>query len=483
MARPGTVVISIPPGPAGRVRRDLASIPCTSDTVELRADNLTTSDLTELVGGAARELIVSVRRPVDGGKFSGSDAERRAMFQAALDAGARWIDVEWGSAASELADGVHADRVILSDHGAACEHAPLTQRLERMSRSKAARLKLVARADRPSQIVAIRDLLRDRQDTRLCAFALGQPGALTRLLALAWGSWGTYAAVREGAETAPGQFTVAQMRDVFGVSSIRESTRLVALAGTAVWPASPSPAMHHAGYRALEMDRAYLPLQADDWGEVVTLSEALGFDGLAVTLPFKSAAAKFVARGDELTALSAAVNTIVFEGGVAVGFNTDGPAAVDRLEASGLHPGDRIDILGTGGTARAIAAALSCRGHRPRLWSRTPGRRLDLDPPLDHGVHAERTPGDTDWLINATPLRDETLIGAGVPARRGVLDAVYGRSPTALIRNARAAGLKAVDGLALLLAQAERQFELQTGQRPPAGLFAAAGQRHLDGFG
>ena len=98
-------------------------------------------------------------------------------------------------------------------------------------------------------------------------------------------------------------------------------------------------------------------------------------------------------------------------------------------------------------------------------------------------MHEQRTQGDTDWLINATPLCDETLIGKGAPARRGVLDAVYGPRPTTLVRRAKRAGLHVVDGLSLLVAQAERQFELHTGQKPPAELFAAVGQRYLDEFG
>ncbi len=474
------IVTSVLPGDADDAARKIATVPPGPDPIELRADRLSAQDVTDLVAATERRLIVTVRRVTDGGHFNGTEETRRDTLQAALDAGADWIDVEWDSESAALAAGPHADRVILSDHGAPCERDALVQRVERMSELPAARLKVVARAERPSQIVAIRDLLRNRKDARLCAFALGAPGALTRLLAPAWGSWGTYASLEQGAETAPGQFTAEQLRNVFDVLSIRESTRIVALAGHGIFPASPSPAMHNAGYRALDLDRVYLPLQARDWADVVALAEALGFAGLAVTMPFKTAAAAYVSRSDELSGISRALNTIVYTADGPIGANTDGPAAVDCLEAHGLDAGDCIDVLGAGGTGRAIAAALACRGYHPHLWSRNPGPALPVRPPIEPRLHGGRTPGDTDWLVNATPLRDETLIGAGAPARRGVLDVVYGRPPTTLVQRARRAGLHVMDGLSLLVAQAERQFELHTGRKPPAELFAAVGQRYLD---
>ena len=478
-----SIVTSVLPGDVDAAAREIAGLPPGPDPIELRADRLSAQDVAGLLAATERQLIVSVRRVTQGGHFDGLEQTRRDTLQAALDAGARWIDVEWGSEAAVLADGPHADRVILSDHGAPCERHTLEQRVERMSESHAARLKIVARAERPSQIVAIRDLLRDRRDARLCAFALGEPGALTRVLAPAWGSWGTYASVRTGDETAPGQFTSDQLRNVFNVLSIRESTRIVALAGRDILPASPSPAMHNAGYRALDLDRVYLPLQAQDWAEVVALSETLGFAGLAVTMPFKAAAADYVVRSDELSGLAGALNTIVYEDDGPIGANTDGPAAVDCLEAHGLDAGDRIDVLGAGGTGRAIAAALASRGHHPRLWSRNPGPARGVGSRIEERPHEDRTRGDTDWLINATPLRDETLIGAGVPSRRGVLDAAYGPRPTTLVERAKRAGLQAIDGLSLLVAQAERQFELHCGQKPPPQLFAEIGQRYLDELG
>lgn len=442
--------------------------------VELRADRLSSEEVTRIVESSPAEMIVTARPRSEGGEFAGSEAERIALLEAALRAGARWIDVELGSEAARLAEGADAARVILSDHGAPCERSALEQRLRLLGASAASRLKLVARAQRPDEIVALRDLLRDHGDDRLCAFALGAAGSLSRLLALAWGSWGTYAAAGRGAETASGQFTFNEMTALYDVRSITASTRIVALVGAEIYPRSPSPAMHNAGYRAIGLDARYLPLECERWEAAWTVATELGFAGLAVTMPFKGEALGALARVDELGLAAAAINTIVFDARGPSGANTDGPGALDCLQKRGLAPGDSIDVLGAGGTARAIAAALRAAGHRPVLWSRrgTDGRLL-----------SERASGSPDWLVHATPLRDRTWAEGGRAARKGVLDAAYGARATALVRHARDAGLAVADGLDLLVAQAELQFELQTGQKPPPGLLAEAGQRYLDGLG
>ncbi len=477
-----SIVTSILAVGTAAARDAIAGLPAGSDPIELRADRMTAAEVGDIVSSVDRELIVTVRRRVDGGTFDGGEQTRVEILRAALTAGARWIDVEWGSEAESLAGGGAAGRIILSDHGAVCEADELRRRLDAMSVSPAARLKIVARADDPGQIPAIRDLLKSAPDDRLCAFALGESGALTRLLAASWGSWGTYASLASGAETAPGQFSVEELRKNYDVLAIRDSTSIVALAGRAILPGSPSPAMHNAGYRALGMDRVYVPLQTADWDAVIRVSDALGFAGLAVTLPFKGAAADHCARCDDLSKRARAVNTVVMDGDEAVGANTDGPAAVGLLGARGITVEHTIDVLGAGGTGRAIAAALAMRGHHVRVWSRDPDPELDT-PRIEHRAHETRRPGESDWVVNATPLRDATLIGTGAPARRGVLEVVYGPPETTLERRARRAGLVVIDGLDLLVAQAELQFELHTGRKPPQGLFAAVGQRHLESLG
>jgi len=460
------------------------SLPRTGEPVELRADLLDQEEIRAVVGPADRDWIVTVRRTSDGGFFEGQEEDRAALLRAALEAGARWVDVELGSGLADWADGTDASRTILSHHGGRCELEVLRETYARLAATRADRLKLVACPDNAAQVFAIREILHEAGDPRLCAFGLGRAGVASRLLALAWGSWGTYAAPLRGAETAPGQFTVGDLERIYEVRTIDADTTLFALVGGAhILPGSPSPAMHNAGYRALELPRRYLPLPCDSWAEVESVASGLRLAGLAVTMPFKANAAGASVALDRVAEQSAAANTLLFETGGIRGANTDGPAALELLRAHGLMEGDGIDVIGGGGTGRAIAVTLAAAGFHPTIWRR---ETQDDDPAPEgvaEGLLETRRPGASEWLINATPRRDAGPFCGGVPARKGVLDAVYGPDTTALVAAGRAAGLAAIDGFALLVAQAELQFRLQTGADAPTGLFAECGQRYLASLG
>ncbi len=88
-------------------------------------------------------------------------------------------------------------------------------------------------------------------------------------------------------------------------------------------------------------------------------------------------------------------------------------------------------------------------------------------------------PASWDVLVNATPVGSEKMPGtpdghARRSTDRSCSTSVYAPADTELLHAARAAGCQTIGGIEMLIAQAERQFELWTGQRPPAGLFEAA---------
>jgi 3-dehydroquinate dehydratase type I len=479
----GAVIPSILDADLGSAVMTAERAPHGGDPIELRADLLDAAEVQAIVGGDGRDWIVTVRRTEEGGFFEGSEDDRAALLRAALDAGARWVDVECDSALADWADGPMASRTILSHHGGRCTVDALRETYARLARSEADRIKLVPRPESAPEVLALREILREARDPRLCAFGLGRVGALSRLLALAWGSWGTYAAVSRGFETAQGQFTLDDLERVYDVGAMNADTGLVLLAGGAhILPGSPSPAMHNAGYREVGRNMRYLPMPCESWAEVETLIAGLAPVGLAVTMPFKADAAR-VGEPDDIVSRSGAANTLRFESGRVLASNTDGPAALGCLGLSGLLSGDTVDVIGGGGTGRAIAAALAGAGFRPTLWRREPRAGEPAPAGVEEGVLAARKAGESDWLVNATPRRDGAPFGDAVPARKGVLDAVYGRERTALIRRAEAAGLRVTDGFELLVAQAELQFCLQTGVEAPESLFAERGQRYLAGLG
>ena len=233
---------------------------------------------------------------------------------------------------------------------------------------------------------------------------------------------------------------------------IRGTTTLVGLLG---WPTSHSlsPPMQNAGFDALGLDWAYVPLPTppERLGEAVRGLVATEFAGANVTIPHKQAVIPFCDELDEIAQRAGSVNTLVIREGVVLGSSTDGLAVASQLEPEGLS----ALVLGTGGASKAVAASLTTAGADVVVR----GRRDDGWPPSADGF---------DILVNATPVKDEVVVTPH-PGMQ-IVDLAYDPSgrPTALIEAARELDCHpCIDGLDVLLAQGAASFQLWTGEAAP----------------
>lgn len=222
---------------------------------------------------------------------------------------------------------------------------------------------------------------------------------------------------------------------------------------------SASPAMHNAAFAALGIDARYelVDVPASGLTGAVGALRGPGRIGANVTQPHKLAVCELVdALAPEVDRLGAA-NTIVRDGGRLVAHNTDLPALTEELGELGRF--DTAIVLGAGGAARAVRAALDDAGTAVRVIDRARWATL---PDLIGGA---------DLLVNATPIGTGTEESPVAPELLrpdlAVLDLVYRPSPTRLVRDARAAGATARDGCGVLLRQAAASFALWTGRRAP----------------
>ncbi|MDB5371465.1 MAG: shikimate dehydrogenase, partial [Belnapia sp.] len=220
------------------------------------------------------------------------------------------------------------------------------------------------------------------------------------------------------------------------------------LAGILGWPVghSRSPRLHGLWLRRHGIDGAYLPLpvRPERFAAAVRSLADLGFRGANVTIPHKEAAFAACDRVDPTAHRAGAVNTLVFRDGLIEGSNTDGwgflANCADR--APGWRPEDGpAVILGAGGSARAIAAALldaGCPGIT--LVNRTPARAEALARQLGGPIAvADRPPlAAAALLVNTTSLGMAgqpplELDLAALPAAALVADIVYVPRETPLL--------------------------------------------------
>jgi shikimate dehydrogenase len=266
---------------------------------------------------------------------------------------------------------------------------------------------------------------------------------------------------------------------------------LLGLVGAGI-RASLSPALHereaerlgmHALYQTIDIAERDLPPSAV--GEIVAAARTMGFAGLNVTHPCKQVVLEHLDELSPDAAALGAVNTVVFdEDGRAVGHNTDGTGFAASF-ARGLPDAElrRVVLLGAGGAGAAVGhAALSLGAERLTVVDvdadRAAGLARSLETQFDEGRTDHASPDDLPALLErASGLIHATPTGMahhpGLPLDPDLLhpdlwvaDIVYRPLETELLRSARDAGCRTLDGGGMVVFQAAASFALFTGLEP-----------------
>lgn len=263
-------------------------------------------------------------------------------------------------------------------------------------------------------------------------------------------------------------------------------TCLVGLIGRNIG-GSKSPALHEheadaLGIRCLYrlLDLAVLKCDVEALPQLLRSAELMGFAGLNITHPCKQAVIPLLDELSEEARAIGAVNTVQFDRGRRVGYNTDA-AGFGESFRRGLPgvPMDRVVQLGAGGAGAATAYAMLRHGvGRLQIVDSAPGRAAALAASLAHFFPAARVSAEQDvvaalgsaqGLINATPtgMREHPGMPVTAAALRSdlwVAEIVYFPLETALLRAARALGCRTLDGGGMAVFQAAAAFEIFTGR-------------------
>ncbi|MDD1776383.1 MAG: shikimate dehydrogenase [Candidatus Methanomethylicus sp.] len=259
---------------------------------------------------------------------------------------------------------------------------------------------------------------------------------------------------------------------------------------------SLSPLMFNSAFRTTGDDIAYLAFQvkAEDLGSAIEGLKALGFIGCNVTIPHKTTVVKLLGSMDRSAEISGSVNVIRNENGKLVGYSTDGSGALKAMAAAGIVPiGKRIQLLGYGGVARAVAFELAQRAKPKEIMiaGRDLPKAASLAEDIQPLVNAEAVPLDqaggpqVDILINCTPvgmwpkvnespIRKESLESSTV-----VFDLVYNPAETLLLKLAKDRGCRTLGGLEMLVQQGAMAFELWLGKKAPVDIMRKAAEEGL----
>lgn len=461
-----------------------------ADMVECRLDFLAKYDraaLRALLKDRPLPVIITCRPRRQGGRFDGDEPDRLGVLFAAAKFSADYVDIEDDVPESQRPKG----RVILSHHDFRGRPTELDDIVARINASDAEVCKIVFAAAGPEDALAACGILKSAKKPTI-ALAMGEHGVASRILARKFGAFATFAASQAGAESAPGQLTVEEMKRLYRWEAVGCETGVYGVIGCPL-AHSMSPAIHNAAFAAAGIDAVYVPLRIEPGAEnfnrfLDAASDAPWADlrGFSVTIPHKeNALARIGAENaDELSRRIGAINTLRVEpDGALRGWNTDYAAAIDALVAAmGVAredlAGRRVAVIGAGGAARAIVAALTHYRADVAVYNRTVSRAetlarefraksagLDALANLSAEIVINCTSVGMHPNVCDTPLPAEALGGVEV-----VFDTVYNPPETHLLTEAASAGCVCVSGVEMFVNQAAAQFEVWTGRPAPRGI-------------
>jgi 3-dehydroquinate dehydratase/shikimate dehydrogenase len=463
--------------------------------IELRLDFVARAlDLKRLLAEKRSELVATVRRPQDGGRWSGSEEARQMLLrQVIVSGGFEWVDLE-----TDVADDIKRfknTKRIISYHNLKETPEDLEEIHAKIAKQDPDIVKLAVTAKTLDDNRRILELV-CKSKIPTIGFGMGELGFPSRLMSAICGAPFVYAAFNKERGIAPGMPAYADVKKIYHLERANRETKVYAVVGDPI-AHSFSPLVHNAAFSKLGINALYLPIWAPR-GHFVDCLRAFAdrVEGYSVTIPHKEAAAHEAVWRDRTVDEVHAANTLVKGEHGLKAYNTDYRAFMESLLTalptdSNGKPMDLhrcpVLILGAGGMARTAAHALARAGCT--LWITN-----------HHHEKAERLAaevgGETvDWIgrnkegcriaINCTPIGmhpnvDESPLHIGyLRPEMTIFESVYTPESTMLVKQARDRGCTVVTGVDMFIRQAGYQFQLFTGHPPPTEIMLQAMRQAL----
>ncbi|WP_285020976.1 shikimate 5-dehydrogenase [Novosphingobium sp. fls2-241-R2A-195] len=247
-------------------------------------------------------------------------------------------------------------------------------------------------------------------------------------------------------------------------------------------PGNAGSRLHNWLYDHYGLDYVYKSFSTSDLAAAVGGIRALAIRGCAISMPFKEAVIPMLDALEDSARAIHSVNTIVNDGDVLTGYNTDYVAVRDLVTRRGIDLATPFLLRGSGGMAKAVVAALRDLGFRQGTIV---ARNREDGPALaaQYGFEwlAEMPSRGAAMLVNVTPLGMEgpqaealAFSPEQVAACDIAFDVVAQPANTPFVRAAREAGKTVISGAEVIVLQAIEQFVLYTGLRPDAEAVAQA---------
>ena len=453
------------------------------DLIELRMDyikNIDKNKLKKLLEKRNKKVIVTCRPKSLCGNFNGNEEDRINLLKKAVEFNAEFIDIEIEVGKEkilELIKNKKNSNVIVSCHNQK-ETLPLNElqkKYEEIKKLSPDLIKIAANANSINDNFTIFELLKGKKN--LIAFCMGIRGQISRILAPKYGSRMTFASLKEGKESASGQISIEEMKNVYNIDLINKDTQPIGVIGSLA-ENSMSKYMHNPSFKAKKLNFAYIPFKVreGELEEFISNFRKFDFKGSSVTVPHKVEVIKYIDKVDKTAKQIGAVNAIVNDNGRLIGYNTDYYGAAKALKEKTALKGKKILVIGAGGASRAVIYALKNEQSDITLINRTgeKAKELALEFEVQFAEFKDKKAliRNNDIIINTTsvgmkPNINESIINEDELAEgKAIMDIVYKPAETKLIKMARKKRCEVITGDKMLAYQAIGQYKLWTKQEP-----------------
>jgi 3-dehydroquinate dehydratase/shikimate dehydrogenase len=474
-----------------------------ADLAELRVDCLAPDEQLQIrrfPEQAGLPVILTIRRDMDGGYFTGGEGYRVNLLSRGLafaDSDRRrnfaYVDIEEDLKVPSLEEAARTfgTRIIRSCHNVQGVDEDLAGRLRSLSRVGDELVKMAVTPRSTEDLFRVIRAGKETADLDKILVCMGDHGRAVRILAEKIGSAFSYAsALEEGfPAAAAGQLDIRELAELYRFRKIGEKTKVYAIVGYPL-KVTGSPKFFNTVFAHENIDAVYVPFPVDSIALFMKVAEEIGVAGISVTVPHKEAILPYLARQSEELRVIGACNTALrcVSGDAGwYGTNTDAPGFSDSLLAfTGRKNfrGKKITILGAGGAARAVAAEVHRLGGRALILNRTARRARELAFRYkfrwggfdDQGaklmekfsdIIIQTTPAGTEGYATRDPLEIYAFSG-----RETVMDLVYQPERPPFLERAAGAGCRVLNGYDMLIRQAWYQYTQFTGKEFPADLLS-----------
>lgn len=501
----GKICVSICAQTALETLEKIKAAQNSADIIEIRLDCLEKSEIPEILNSvdSKSSLLLTLRPKDQGGKRDFKKSERLEFWQNFLHGKTLknaentkfLIDLEF-DIKTEIEDSKFQKIISFHDF----QEAPrnLESIFDKLADEQNI-AKIAVQANEITDSISVWKLLEKAkaESKKLIPIAMGEAGKWTRILGLAFGSPVTYASPETGNETAPGQISAEDLEKVYRVKKLNEQTEIYGIIGNPV-AHSLSPLMHNAAFKFHDLNAVYIPFEVKNLDEFIrqmvreeTREIVWNLKGFSVTIPHKETIIKHLDFISEDAEKIGAVNTVKIIDGKFYGFNTDAHGFIEPLKnAYGSLENVNIGIIGSGGAARACVYALKKEKANVTIFARNHSKAKNLAGEFRVQCSEFRVGRadfvDVDILVNTTPLGTSGELENKTPAAAEhlknlhmVYDLVYNPFETLFIVEAKSVGIPTLGGLAMLVAQGMKQFEIWTERKAPLKEMSRAALQRL----